>query len=182
MTSSIHAWSSLAVLLALVTTLKAAEPKRAAAEKKAEAKVDLLARFDANGNGRLDPDERKAAVAERAKQRKDRKKQAKQAAAQPVPTHPPAAGGNAAGSVGSSARGDGRAKLLAKFDRNRNGRLDGPEIEAANAAMKNARKGQAGAAPKRGSKLPEKFDTDGDRRVEPAEAAAARSGTGDRRQ
>ncbi|MEX2119037.1 MAG: hypothetical protein WD847_05440 [Pirellulales bacterium] len=170
---SIRAWWSLAVLLALVATLKAAEPKETAAQKKAAAKADLLARFDANGNGRLDPDERKAAASERAKQRKDRKKQAKQAPAQAVPIPPPAA--NAAGSISPPARGTSQAKLLARFDRNRNGRLDGPEIQAANAAMKNAKKGQAGAAPNRGGKLPDKLDTDGDRRVDPAEAAAARS-------
>ncbi|MEX0713082.1 MAG: hypothetical protein WD278_12075 [Pirellulales bacterium] len=172
---SIRAWWSLAVLLALIATLKAAEPKETAAQKKAAAKADLLARFDANGNGRLDQDERKAAAAERAKQRKNRKQDAKQAAAQAVPIPPPAAAANAAGSIGPPARGTSQAKLLAKFDRNRNGRLDGPEIQAANAAMKNAKKGQAGAAPNRGGKLSEKLDTDGDGRVEPSEAAAARS-------
>jgi len=113
------------------------EKRRVAAKTRVAG--ELLAQFDRNGDGTLDADERKAALAARAKERRAKARR-KRESAQPVAGAGAPAAGLVPGQNIPSGRaqgglGDGRDKLLAKFDRNRNGRLDPDEAKAAEKAL-----------------------------------------------
>jgi len=96
-------------------------PQQGQAERESK-RQELLKRFDANGNGQLDPDEREAAR-KAMQQRKGKRGN------QPQP-----------GAPGGALR----QELLKRFDANGNGQLDPDEREAARKAMQQ-RKGKPGA-------------------------------------
>jgi hypothetical protein len=105
---------------------------KAAGEGKAGLQQKILQEFDTNGNGKLDPDEQAAARKAAAERRKSHKhKPGSDAGATSVLEQPqgiqPLNGQPLGGAAGP--RGDGRAKLMERFDLNRDGRLS-PQEEA----------------------------------------------------
>jgi hypothetical protein len=110
---------------------------------------EVLKKFDKNGNGMLDPDEREAARAERAK----------------------------TGRPGGKP-GEGRPlnpELIKRFDKDGDGKLNDAEIAAAKAERQ--KNGPAGGKPGERRLSPEiikKFDKNGDGKLDDAEQAAAR--------
>src|SRR5262245_57476761 len=77
---------------------------------KGEFKAKILQRFDKNGNGQLDPDEKQAAKAEMHKHRQ---------------------GAGAKRGMGKRGMGHMKARILQRFDANGNGQLDPDEKLAA---------------------------------------------------
>lgn len=76
--------STLAFTAALAAGLFCAGPILAAAKddaatKKAKKEAELLARYDKNSNGKLDPDEEAAMKADQAKAKAEREKKKKEA-------------------------------------------------------------------------------------------------------
>jgi len=104
--------------LALVQPVLAAPEE--ASGKRAELRQKVLQKFDKNGNGQLDPDEREAAR-EAMQQRREQ------------------GGRNGAGGKGG-ADPERRQKLLAKFDTDGDGKLS--ETEKAAAKEARAKRGQ----------------------------------------
>jgi hypothetical protein len=109
--------------------------KPGAKESKVGLQQKILEKFDSNGNGKLDPDEQAAAKKASKERRKHKGKPGEEGTDAP-PFNPgdgigglngqPVAGGPASG-----PRGDGRAKLLERFDFNRDGQLSPEEMAQA---------------------------------------------------
>jgi hypothetical protein len=113
-----------------------------AAENKAGLQKKVLDEFDTNGNGKLDPDEQGAARKAAVERRKNRKK-GPQNNADPNAINQgngvnglngqPLGGGN--GGAAGAGQGSGRAKLMEKFDMNRDGILSPEEMARAKQFM-----------------------------------------------
>ncbi len=123
--------------------------RRPAAPKQDHAGRDarrqqLLARFDANGNGQLDPEEREAA--RKAMQALKQKRGGK--------GKPDGGKGQANGGQGQVGPGGQawREQLLARFDANGNGQLDPEEREAARKAMQALKQKRGGKGKPDGGK------------------------------
>lgn len=117
-------------------------------EGKAGLQQKIIEKFDVNGNGKLDPDER--AVAQKAAA-EHRKKKGKADPNQGDGGFPPPGGNGGNGLNGqpggggvAGPQGDGRAKLLEKFDLNRDGQLSTDEMARAKQMMERRGGGQGG--------------------------------------
>lgn len=125
-------------------------------ETKAGLQQKILEKFDANGNGKLDPDEQAAArqaAAERRKSKKLGQDGAANGAANGGVNPGDGIGGLNGQGVGGGAagpRGDGRAKLMERFDLNRDGQLSPEEMAQAKAMME-----KLGGAGQGGLNLPQ---------------------------
>jgi hypothetical protein len=156
MTKTGTAMKSLAYFLVLFMLAagglaKAGETKPRTAKPAASAKPTkqqlMLEKFDTNGNGKLDPDERSAAMQASKERRSQKKKDAANEGnlGQPGSPGDPNAGigglgGQPLGGGGTAGTGgDGRAKLLQRFDTNRDGILSAQEMQQAQAAMQQMR-------------------------------------------
>ncbi len=120
-------------------------------ESKAGLQKKVIEQFDLNGNGTLEPDEQAAARKAAAERRKNKKKAGQDGAGQS-----PKSGngldepiGQPMGAGGAGPTGHGQAKLLQKFDLNRDGMLSPDEVAKAQEWMRrNAGPGQgAGQLP-----------------------------------
>lgn len=121
------------------------------AGSKAGRQQQVLREFDADGDGKLNREEQSAArkaAAERRKNKGKGKPGQPGAAGQPQDPNQgigdlngqPIGGGAAGGAAGP--RGDGRAKLLERFDMNRDGQLNADEMARARQFMQNRGPGQ----------------------------------------
>lgn len=145
---------------------KAGKPGRAAkpAEDKLTPQQMALQKFDANGNGKLDPDEQVAARKAAAEARKNKNKKGQQPGQQPQDPNTPNAGNGinglngmplgGAGGNGANTQGSGWAKMLERFDLNRDGQLSEQEMMRAKQMM--------------GGKLPSGFSPPNSRGKAPA--------------
>jgi hypothetical protein len=136
-----------------------ADRAKADGESKVGRQQQVLAEFDANGNGTLEPDEKAAARKAAAERRKNRKKARSQGG---QPTGAPESGLESLNGQplnGAGPRGDGRAKLLEKFDFNRDGQLSPEEMARAKQIMQ-----QLGAPGQNGANLPPGFLPPGKRK------------------
>lgn len=110
----------------------------AAGEKKAGLQQSILEKFDANGNGKLDPEEQTAArqaAAERRKNKKLGQNGAAGGAFNPGDGINGLNGQQLGGGGAAGPRGDGRAKMMERFDLNRDGQLSPEEMAQAKAMM-----------------------------------------------
>jgi Ca2+-binding EF-hand superfamily protein len=110
----------------------------------ARLKAELIKRFDANGNGRLDPEEMQAARAAAAK-----------------------------AGQGQNFDAITRQELLKHFDRNGDGQLDAAEQKAAREATANRTQGSRAGSTRQQAVLKE-FDANGNGKLDPAEKQAAK--------
>ena len=155
----------------ILCVLSAHSVPKALGENRDELKARLLKQFDANGNGKLEPGEVKAAKQALAKER----------AAQAQKDNGQAQNGNGQGQNGKQAN-DGKQtdnrrgknqggqsgggefgidpRLVERFDTNGNGRLDPSEKQAAKLALSGQLK---------------RFDRNGNGRLEPSEQKAAQA-------
>jgi Ca2+-binding EF-hand superfamily protein len=116
-------------------------------ESKTGLQKKVLDEFDANANGKLDPDEQTAARKAATERRKNKKKGPQNGANPNAPNagnqgngingmNGQALGGNAGnGGAGRGNQGSGRAKLMEKFDMNRDGILSAEEMARAKQFM-----------------------------------------------
>lgn len=149
-------------LIAALTGLVASTANADEQAKGGRNRDDLIKKFDTNGDGKLDEQEKEAAKKEFQ------------------------------GKRGAGNRAGGMAELIKKFDKNGDGKLDDQEREAAHKEMKGGRKpgatkptdGKPGAgkpgAGKSGNlesneKLLKHFDKNGDGKLDDDERAAAKA-------
>ncbi len=170
------------VAFSLITLLPCAALNSAQAKAPAKFPPDIIKRFDANGNGRLDPQERKAAVQYMELMAKESEKPA---------GGQPGAGGPA-GRPGASAPGGGMnpqmmQQLLQRFDKNGNGQLDPDEQQAARQYVQQMQGGGGqgpggrpgagapggGMNPQMMQQLLQRFDKNGNGQLDPDERQAA---------
>lgn len=143
--------ATLFMVLAPVLTLTGQEMMTTGPSAKVAKRADdLLKRFDKNGDGKLDDDERADAKELVLKEQVDRQ----MAQVRAVP------GGLEAF----------RAQALQMFDRNRDGRLDEDERNAAQAFAARRREAEI-----EGESLNKQFDQDGDGKIDANEAAAMKT-------
>jgi hypothetical protein len=134
-----------------------------------ELRERVLKKFDKNGNGQLDPDERQAAKEAMEKRQGE--------------------SGGLSGTKESAQQDPDRMKrILEAFDLNKDGKLDDAERAAAK-AEREKRRGQAPASAGRGpasekmrDEMLKRFDRDGDGKLSDAERAAAKEERQKRRQ
>ena len=169
---------------AVLCVLSAYAAPQALGENRDELKARLLKQFDANGNGKLEPGEVKAAKQALAKERANGQAQKDNGQAQKAngqgQNGKQANGGKQTGNRrgknkgGQSGGGDFGIdrKLVERFDTNGNGRLDPSEKQAAKLALSGqGRNGKEGFK----AELLKRFDKNGNGRLDPAEQRAAQS-------
>lgn len=146
-----------------------AKPEAAASESPTNESVRdrlkerILKQFDANGNGKLDDDEKEKMLAERAKRKTQDNPDNKDAA------------GNARGKAGDAIR----QRILKMFDKDGDGKLNAEERAAAESAReemgKGGKRGEAGR-----EAMLKAFDKDGDGKLNDEERDAAKKAFQDR--
>ena len=143
-----------AVLVAFaVSSLAMADEKDAAKGKGGAIREKLLEKYDANKNGKLDPDEIEKAKADRGQ-------------------------GDAKGARPGAE--EMQTRMLKRFDKDGDGKLNDEEKAAAKEAMKNRAGGAAGGRPNMEEAI-KRFDKDGDGKLNDEEKAAARAAFQERR-
>jgi Ca2+-binding EF-hand superfamily protein len=140
-----------AATLFLSFGLRAADAAKPANDMKSTRAAEMLKRFDKNGDGKLDDDER--AEAKDAMLREQMDRQATRAAAL----------------GGSEAE---RAKMLERFDKNHDGRLDDEERAAAEKAGRERAAVANGPAGNLRAELIRRLDKNADGKIDQAERAA----------
>lgn len=146
---ALHFAATLFLLLVPRTVPAAPAPKMNPAEKAAKRSAELLQRFDRNGDGRIDDDERTAAKEEMMQDQLDRQMAR-----------------ISAGSAGGTERF--RAQALELFDKNKDGRLDDDERAEAQ-RFAEARRDPTGAI----DEVTRRFDKNGDGRLDADERGQA---------
>ena len=107
----------------------------------AQRRARILERFDQNGNGKLDPDERAAAIKELQSRRNDQRGKPGQGKSDQGKSDRGKSrqGQSRQGKSDQGKSGDRRSQILEEFDKNGNGQLDPEEKQAAIKAMRDRR-------------------------------------------